>query len=152
MNRQPNSSDCFVCGLKNPVGLQLVFYDNGMDEVRCEYAIPSQYQGYPGVAHGGVVAAILDEAAGRVAMIGDHNHFMMTVKMEVKYRRPVPVETPLVIVGKLVKMRGRLGQATGEVRLPDGTVAVEAWLTLADLPDNLQVEGDLESLGWKVYS
>ena len=75
----------------------------------------------------------------------------MTVKMEVKYRQPVPVETPLVIIGRLVKMRGRLAQAMGEVRLPDGAVAAEAELTLADLPEQFRVNGDLEALGWKVY-
>src|SRR5262245_37000925 len=88
LNKQPNSHHCFVCGLKNPFGLKLTFYDDGVDQVRCEYSIPAEYQGYPGVAHGGIVAAILDEAVGRVAMIGDHNHFMMTVKMEIKYRQP----------------------------------------------------------------
>jgi acyl-coenzyme A thioesterase PaaI-like protein len=153
-NRQPNSHHCFVCGLQNPVGLKLAFYDNGVDEVRCEYAIPAEYNSYPGVAHGGIIAAILDEAVGRVAMIGDHNHFMMTAKMELKYRRPVPVNTPLVIIGRKVKMRpgGRIAQAIGEVRLPDGTMAVEAELTLVDLPDEFRVNGDLEALGWKVYS
>ncbi len=151
MNKQPNSHQCFVCGLKNPVGLKLAFYDNGLDEVRCEYSIPAEYNGYPGVAHGGIVAAILDEVIGRVSMIGDRNHFMMTVKMEVKYRQPVPVETPLVIIGRLVKMRGRLAQAVGEVRLPDGAVAAEAELTLADLPEQFRINGDLEALGWKVY-
>ena len=151
MNKQPNSHHCFVCGLKNPVGLKLAFYDNGLDEVRCDYSIPAEYNGYPGVAHGGIVAAILDEVIGRVSMIGDRNHFMMTVKMEVKYRQPVPVETPLVIIGRLVKMRGRLAQAMGEVRLPDGAVAAEAELTLADLPEQFRVNGDLEALGWKVY-
>ena len=150
-HKQPNSHHCFVCGLQNPVGLKLQFYDNGVDEVRCEYTIPPQYQGYPGVAHGGIVAAILDEAVGRVSMIGDPNHFMMTVKMEIKYRQPVPVETPLVITGKMVKLRGRLGQATGAVRLPDGALAAEAELVLADLPDDFRIEGNLESLGWKVY-
>lgn len=151
MNKQPNSHQCFVCGLKNPVGLKLAFYDNGLDEVRCEYSIPAEYNGYPGVAHGGIVAAILDEVIGRVSMIGDRNHFMMTVKMEVKYRQPVPVETALVIIGRLVKMRGRLAQAVGEVRLPDGAVAAEAELTLADLPEQFRINGDLEALGWKVY-
>ena len=149
--RQPNSRDCFVCGLKNPVGLKLTFYDDGVDQVRCEYAIPAEYQGYPGVAHGGIVAAILDEVVGRVAMIGDHTHFMMTVKMEIKYRQPVPVETPLVITGKKIKIRGRLGQARGEVLLPGGEVAAEAQLTLADLPEAFRIEGNLEELGWKVY-
>lgn len=151
MNKQPNSHQCFVCGLKNPVGLKLAFYDNGLDEVRCDYSIPAEYNGYPGVAHGGIVAAILDEVIGRVSMIGDRNHFMMTVKMEVKYRQPVPVETPLVIIGRLVKMRGRLAQAMGEVRLPDGAVAAQAELTLADLQEQFRVNGDLEALGWKVY-
>jgi acyl-CoA thioesterase FadM len=75
----------------------------------------------------------------------------MTVKMEVKYRQPVPVETPLVIIGRLVKMRGRLVQAMGEVRLPDGAVAAEAELTLADPPEHFRVNGDLAALGWKVY-
>jgi uncharacterized protein (TIGR00369 family) len=150
-HRQPNSNDCFVCGLKNPFGLKMTFYDNGIDETHCEYTIPARYQGYPGIAHGGVVAAMLDEAVGRVSMINDHNHFMMTVKMEIKYRQPVPIETPLALVGRMVKARGRLATATGEVRLPDGTIAAEAELTLADLPDEFRVEGDLEALGWKVY-
>ncbi len=149
--RQPNSHHCFVCGLQNPAGLKLTFYDNGVDEVRCDYSIPSEYQGYPGIAHGGVVAAILDEVMGRVSMIGDHNHFMLTVKMEVKYRQPVPVETPLVIIGRTVKLRGRLAQAAGEVRLPNGAVAVEAAITLAELPEQIRNGCDLEALGWKVY-
>jgi acyl-coenzyme A thioesterase PaaI-like protein len=111
----------------------------------------ADYNGYPGVVHGGIIAAILDEVVGRVAMIGDPDHFMMTAKMELRYRRPVPVATPLVFVGKKGKMKGRIAQATGEVRLPDGTVAVEAELTLVDLPDEFKVSGDLEALGWKVY-
>jgi hypothetical protein len=40
----------------------------------------------PGIAQGGIVAAILDEVVGRVALIGDPNHFMMTVRMELTYR------------------------------------------------------------------
>ena len=151
LSRQPNSSHCFVCGLQNPHGLKVKFYDDGLDTVRCEYSIPADYQGYPGVAHGGIVAAILDEVVGRVAMIGDHHHFMMTVKLEVKYRQPVPIETPLVFLGKKVRLRGRLGIATGEVRLPDGSLAAEAEMTLADLPEQFRINGDLEALGWKVY-
>ena len=151
MNQQPNSRNCFVCGLENPVGLKLRFHDDGVGEVRCQYRIGAEYQGYPGIAHGGIVAAIVDEVVGRVAMIADPNHFMMTVRMEVTYRQPVPVETPLTIVGKPVKMRGRLARAVGEVRLPDGSLAVEAALTLVDLPEPVRAGGSLEALGWKVY-
>ena len=150
MNKQPNSDYCFVCGRKNPRGLYMVFYDNGQDEVYAEHVVPAAYQGYPGIVHGGVQAAMLDEVVGRVAMIEDHHHFMRSVKLEVKYRHPAPVETPLKIVGRLVQLRGRLGQAVGEIRLPDGTLATEAAMTLADLPDDLRIERNLEALGWRV--
>ena len=128
----------------------MAFYDNGRDEVYAEHVVPADYQGYPGIVHGGVQAAMLDEVVGRVAMIEDHHHFMMSVKLEVKYRHPVPVETPLRIVGRLVRLRGRLGQAVGKILLPDGTLATEAAMTLADLPADLRIERTLETLGWRI--
>ncbi len=150
MNKQPNSDYCFVCGRKNPRGLYMAFYDNGQDEVYAEYVVPADYQGYPGIVHGGVQAAILDEIVGRVAMIEDHHHFMMSARLEVKYRHPVPTETPLRVVGRLVRLRGRLGQAVGEIILPDGTLATEAAMLLADVPAEMRAGGDLEALGWRV--
>lgn len=148
--RQPNSNDCFVCGRKNPRGLYMTFYDDGDDEVWSDYVVSGEYQSYPGIVHGGVVAAMLDEVVGRVAMIGDHHHFMMSVKLEVKYRHPVPTETPLKITGKIVKLRGRLGRAVGEIALPDGTIAAEASMTLADVPTELIAGANLEALGWRI--
>jgi uncharacterized protein (TIGR00369 family) len=148
MNLQPNSDYCFVCGRNNPKGLYMRFYDNGQDEVCSNTTIAEEYQGYPGVVHGGVIASILDEVVCRVAMIEDHHHFMMSVKLEVKYRHPVPTATPLQVVGRIVRLRGRLGKAVGEVRLPDGTVAAEAAMTLADVPEDVIANSDLAALGW----
>ena len=150
LTRQPNSDHCFVCGRKNPRGLYMTFYDNGDNEVYADYAVPGVYQGYPGIVHGGIVAAMLDEVVGRVAMIGDHHHFMMSVKLEVKYRQPVPPETLLHVVGRVVRLRGRLGKAVGEIYLPDGQLAAEAAMTLADVPANMIAGVDLEALGWYV--
>lgn len=150
MKLQPNSDYCFVCGRKNPKGLYMRFYDNGRDEVYADYSIADDYQGYPGVVHGGVIASILDEVVCRVAMIEDHHHFMMSVRLEVKYRQPVPTATPLQVVGRIVRLRGRLGKAVGEVRLPDGTVAAEAAMTLADVPADMIANNDLAALGWRL--
>lgn len=149
MNLQPNSDFCFVCGRANPRGLHMRFTDNGHNQVVSDYTVAEPYQGYPGVVHGGVVSAMLDEVVGRVALIGDHHHFMMTVKMQVKFRQPVPTDTPLRIVGELVKLRGRIGQAVGRIELPDGSIAAEAELVLADLPTELR-RNDIEALGWRV--
>jgi len=148
--RQPNSNYCFVCGRKNPHGLYMTFYDNGENEVVSDYTVSEAYQGYPGVVHGGVVAAMLDEAVARVSMIDDPHHFMMSVKLEVKYRHPVPTQTPLHIVGRIVRLHGRLGKAVGEVRLPDGTIAAESAMTLADVPADMISGVNLDALGWRV--
>ncbi|MGH2537995.1 MAG: PaaI family thioesterase [Candidatus Promineifilaceae bacterium] len=148
--RQPNSDHCFVCGRRNPRGLYMTFYDNGRDEVLSEFAVPEEYQGYPGIVHGGVVAAMLDEVVGRVAMIADHHHFMMSVRLEVKYRHPVPTGEPLCVVGRALRLRGRLGRAEGEIVLADGRIAAQSSMTLADLPAELLAGADLAALGWRL--
>jgi acyl-coenzyme A thioesterase PaaI-like protein len=126
------------------------FFDNGDNEVYSDYIVSEVFQGYPGVVHGGVVAAMLDEVVGRVSMIDDPHHFMMSVRMEVKYRHPVPTETPLHLVGRIVRLRGRLGKAIGEIALPDGTIAAESAMTLADVPDELIYGADFDALGWRI--
>jgi acyl-coenzyme A thioesterase PaaI-like protein len=151
MIKQPNSVNCFVCGLENPVGLRLAFYEAGPGEVVAHYTPPVQFEGFPGVLHGGIIAAILDEAGGRVVMVGDHNRLMMTAKMEVRYRAPTPIGAPLTITGTLRKDRGRIALAHAAITLPDGSVTAEADLTLADLPDGYRLGGNLEALGWRVY-
>ena len=151
LHPQPNSDMCFICGRKNPAGLYMKFFDNGENEVYSEYTVPDHYQGYPGIVHGGIVASMLDEAVARVSMIGDHHHLMMSVKLEVKYRHPTPTETPLRIVGRIVKLRGRLGKAVGGVYLPDGTLTAESEMTLADIPQEVLSAGlNFEALGWRV--
>jgi uncharacterized protein (TIGR00369 family) len=142
---------CFACGLKNPVGLHMRFMDNGADELRAEYTVPERYQGYPGVVHGGIVTAMLDEVVGRMSMIADPDHFMMTVKIEVKFRQPVPVETPLAVTGRIVRRRGRLMTAHSELRLPDGALAAEAEAVLADIPQDMMDGQEVELLDWRVW-
>ncbi len=151
LNQQPNSKMCFVCGLENPSGLRLRFYDNGKDEVAADFTVQPNHQGYPDVVHGGIVAAILDEAGGRTVMAGDPLRFFMTAKIEIRYRRPVPVGRPLKAVGRLVKLRDRLATATAEIRSAAGDVLAEADLVLTMPPDGLLNTADAERLGWRVY-
>jgi len=82
MKKQPNSEMCFVCGRKNPVGLYMRFHDNGETEVVSEFTVPEHYQGYPGIVHGGVVAAMLDEVVARVSMMAG------SVRLKVKSTFP----------------------------------------------------------------
>ena len=127
------------------------FYDTGPGEVTAEYVVPDIYQGYPGVVHGGITAAMLDETAGRSVMTqGDDLRFFITLKLNIKYRRSVPTETPLKIVGRLITLRGRRATCHGEIRLPDGSVAAEAEAVLVEMPAETLTGVDHEALGWRV--
>ena len=124
------------------------FFDDGHDKVVADYTVSRAYEGYPGVVHGGVQAAILDEIIGRVSLIEDFHKFMMSVRMEVKYRHRVPVDVPLHIVGRLERLWSRYGRAHGMIYLPDGTLATEADITLVQLPPDICTQPD--ELGWRV--
>lgn len=146
--KQPNSRMCFACGLQNPVGLQLTFYNDGAGHVVAETVVAPHYQGYPGRAHGGVVAAMLDEIVGRTAMTEDPNRFMVTAKLDVRYCQPIPLGETLRLRGSLTRRKGRLAWAHAEVRLADGSVGAEADATLVDVDPQI---GDPAALGWRVY-
>ena len=70
MNKQPASRMCFICGRQNPVGLKLDIYsDVEHREVRVNVIVDDKYQSYPGIVHGGIVAAMLDEVSGRAVLL-----------------------------------------------------------------------------------
>ena len=151
-NRQPNSRDCFVCGLKNPFGLHLAFYFNGPGEVVVETTLGEEYQSYPGVVHGGIVAAILDEVAGRSQMGEAEPRFMYTARLDIRYRKNVPVGKPIRVVGKAGDSKRRTATATSAIYDQDGVLLAEAEAILVDIPNDIVGDANLEALGWRVYS
>lgn len=153
MKKQPSSRMCFLCGLQNPVGLKLDFYeDSEAEQVRVEFTVADEYQGYPGVVHGGIVAAVLDETAGRAVMLGGSDKDLFaTLRLTVRYRRPTPTDTPLTAVGWVERMGGVGARVAGEIRLPDGTVTAECEATVAEVPEEFRVGWEAEKPYWKVY-
>lgn len=148
--KQPNSSTCFVCGVDNQQGLGLSFYETSPTTVETMAVIPEHLQGYPGVAHGGIVTALLDEITLRAAVIGEPEHLMITGKIEVRFRQTVPIGVPLRIVGTLLERKPRAARTRGEVFLPDGTVGAEAESVVMDHPDSGMSRQALAALGWRV--
>ncbi len=152
MNKQPNSRHCFVCGVENPYGLKLKFYETAPGEVAADICLPESYQGYPGIVHGGIIAAILDEAAGRSQMgDGKEPRFMFTARLQINYRKNVPVGQPLRLVGKAGAAKRRTATATSAILNRQGEVLADAEALLVNVPEEMLTNSDLEALGWKVY-
>ena len=148
MRKQPNSRYCFGCGIENPIGLKLFFYEDDEGRVISHFTAGDEHQGYPGRVHGGIVATMLDEVTGRVVIA--ENTWAVTGRLEIRYRRPVPIGQELTIVGQITRLRSRTVEAHGEIRLADGTVCAEATGTYMRLPEE-ERQGLESELGfWQV--
>jgi len=133
MQKQPNSRLCFVCGMENPIGLKAFFYEDDDGRVMVKFTPRQEHQGYPGFVHGGIISALMDEVIGRVVTSLDI--WAVTAKLELKFRKPVPLGEELTIIGEMVHLRSRSFEAKGELHLADGTVAVEGYGVYVRLPD-----------------
>jgi acyl-coenzyme A thioesterase PaaI-like protein len=145
---------CFICGLENPVGLKLRIYEVEPGMVETTFTAPQHFQGYPGVLHGGIIATIIDEVSGRSWMgTEDNPRFMFTAKLEVKYRKNVPIGKPLRIVGKAGVSKGRGAEAwAGIYDSETGDLLAEGNTVLVNVPEHMLAStGDMEAMGWKVY-
>ena len=151
MNKQPNSRMCFICGVKNIAGVHVRFYEPGDGTVVARFTGQEIHQGYPGRFHGGVLAGILDETLGRAIRLehGD-DVWGVTVELTIRYRQPVPLEVELEAIGRITAERSRLFEATGEVMLPDGTVAVEASGKFVKLQPDTLAEFDPAAEEWQI--
>ena len=128
------------------------FYETAPGQVETWVTIPEHYQGYPGIVHGGIVAAVLDETAGRVHMgTGDTPRFMFTARLEVRYRKNVPTGQPIRVVGQAGPSKRRSAAASSSIYDQEGSLLAEADAVLVDVPQDAIAGVDLEALGWKVY-
>jgi acyl-coenzyme A thioesterase PaaI-like protein len=144
---------CFICGLENPVGLHLHMYEVEPGVIETKYTAPEHFQGYPCVLHGGIVGAIIDEISGRAHMGSDPNNprFMFTAKLEVKYRRNVPVGKPLKIIGRAGRSKARSAEAwAGIYDAETNELLAEGNTLLINVPDDQFDMSKLNELGWKV--
>ena len=110
---------CFACGALNAHGLHLVLHV-ASDTCWTELTLRPEFCGWEGIAHGGIVATILDEVMGWALASAEAWGF--TAKMSIEYKRPVPVGARIRGEGRLVERRKRL--LTMTARLLDADTGV----------------------------
>jgi acyl-coenzyme A thioesterase PaaI-like protein len=115
---------CFGCGRDHPTGLHMEMSgDDGALRVEGSFVVTEHHQGAPGLAHGGVISAAVDEGMGYLLWLVQSP--AVTAHIEVDYRQPVPVGSRLELDGRVDRIEGRKIWASMEGRV-DGEVAVEA--------------------------
>jgi uncharacterized protein (TIGR00369 family) len=123
---QKISRMCFVCGQQNSMGLHAQFLNLKDGRLYTRFKTLEEHQSYPGRVHGGVISAVLDEAIGRVIQVNNPDTFGVTIELNVKFRKPVPLGVELTVVAWETKHSHRLLAGEGELLLEDGSVAASA--------------------------
>ena len=129
---------CFACGELNVSGLHLQLHaDAGV--CWAEPTLDERFMGWEGIAHGGIVCAVLDEVMAWALV--DEDCWGLTARMSVDFRRPVPVGLRLRAEGRVVKRRRRVIHTEG--RLLDaatGTVLATSVAVYVDAPAERKAE------------
>jgi len=115
---------CFVCGMENPHGLRINVEKVGADRVRAEFVAADRYRGWSNYLHGGVLSLIFDEMLGWLSCYMGHD--AMTARLEVRYRKPVPLGSRLIFSGVLERRVKGVLDIKLCAELEDGSVAAEA--------------------------
>ena len=113
---------CYVCGNENPHGIGLTWYAREDGSIFTEVKLTLKQQGPRGHIHGGASAAILDEIIGVAIWRAGYN--VAVVNLDIQFRKAIPVDSTVTVEARMTDNEGRKIYGTGEICLPDGTIAV----------------------------
>lgn len=115
---------CWICGEKNPGGLQLKFdLNKNKRTIRTSFIPMETYQGYDGIVHGGILSALLDEAMAKLAFELGYN--AVTAMLNVRFKSPAKVKDKLMVRGEIIEANRRLVLAKATIHREDGILIAE---------------------------
>lgn len=127
-------SRCYGCGPDHPTGLHLVaIADEGL-ALTASFTVTDMHQGAPGLAHGGILSTAIDDALGSLNWLLSSP--AVTGRLEMDFRRPVPVGATLHIRAEVLGVKGRkvFTRAVGRLNDPEGQIAVTAAALFVQVP------------------
>lgn len=114
-----------VVGLRNAAAMPLRFHysDDGL-RLWADFTPGALYEGPPGHMHGGVIAMLLDQALGELAVRSGRPG--LTARLDISYKAPTKLNTPLRIEAWYDRTEGVKTWTRGHIATADGTVCAEA--------------------------
>ncbi len=129
--------ECVVSGQANPMGIAMEVRRVG-EEAVADVTLGAAFEGAPKRAHGGTVAAILDDVMGYVLML--HHTPAYTGRLTVHYRAPVPIGEELTVSARLQERNGRKLHIVGEIRHGDDVLCEGEGLFIAIAKERLGIQ------------
>lgn len=98
---------CFACDPRNRHGLRLRFFaDDEKGEVFTKITPDGHLEGFPGILHGGIQCALVDEVAFWT-MFDKYEKIALTTKLDMEFLMPVGTSGELTVRGRIVEEKGR---------------------------------------------
>ena len=119
VKQQNVSHNCIVCGIINDASLRAQFLETESGILIGVPNVREKHQSYPNRMHGGMIAALLDEAVGRAVQIAEPETWGVTAALELKYIKPVPLNSQIYVVGRIIRNASRLFEGRGEIYLAE---------------------------------
>jgi acyl-coenzyme A thioesterase PaaI-like protein len=116
--------NCFGCAPTNPIGLKLEF-EAVHRQCSSRFSLGPDYESYPGVIHGGIVATILDETLAQT-VYHHGNGSAFTVGLRVRYGHPMETNIPHVAIGEIIRADSTLIRASGRIQRDTGELIAAA--------------------------
>ena len=118
---QAPANVCFGCGTANARGMQLAFErDDAKQRITGRFRLGPEYQGGPGFIHGGIIAAVLDEAMSKVNRFFDA--IAVTAELRVEYLKPIRVNQEILVEAFSTGREGKQLLHQAEIRDHEGTL------------------------------
>lgn len=120
-----NYQGCFVCGLENQIGLRLNFYyDPASQKAWTEFVPARQFEGYPGLLHGGIISSVLDEVMIKAILY--ENILAVTSRLTVEFKQPAAIGEKLRAEGWISSRKGKAFFTAGQLLNAQGQLIASA--------------------------
>ena len=129
--RLAHFEECMVSGRANPMGIAMQPRRQG-DRIVADVNFGAAFEGAPKRAHGGAVAAVMDDIMGYVLLLTATPAF--TGRLSISYRSPTPVQTDLVASAWMDRRDGRKVFLVGDLRTAEGDLIAEADALFVAIP------------------
>ena len=129
--RKLERSSCFACDPRNARGLHLDFHETEGGRMAAQWLPDQELEGFRGIAHGGIVSTVLDEAMAKaVAATGID---ALTAEMRVRFRREVSTAVPVLVEGWVESRKRRMFRTEASLTATDGSELAHAWAVFLEV-------------------
>lgn len=145
LKKQYNSKMCIICGMNNEAGLKAPFYEMEDNSVVSIVTFRQIHQSYPERVHGGMLSTLIDEIVGRAIWPLEPTTWGVTMDIQVKFRKPVPIDAKIIAIGKITRNTTKFFTGIAVIKSMDGEILAEGTANYIKLKINQIATTDIHN-------